>query len=95
MQLTMDYYFFSMDPDIKGPIPRKGKTARQSYVFSKSPEEALVMWKEKNAWTGTAEGYMYRCRQENMHDAALGTSINNAYRSEAPLVIVERNAVKG
>ena len=50
---------------------------------------------EKNAWTGTAEGYMYRCRQENMHDAALGTSINNAYRSEAPLVIVERNAVKG
>ncbi len=92
----MDYYFFSTDSDIRGPIPRKGKTAGQSYLLSSDADEAVRLWKERN---GNSEevirGFIYRCIQTPAEKMGKEGSINNAYRSEAPLMIVEKTAVEG
>ena len=91
----MDYYFFSTDSGIKGPIPRKGKTAGQSYLLSGSADEALRLWKERNGiLEDVVRGFVYRCIETPAEKMGVN-SINNAYRSEAPLMIVEKTAVEG
>ena len=93
MRLDM-YYFFSKEADIKGPVPRKGKTKKQSYLLERDPESAVKAWKQANGIRGEAEGFIYVCREMVLKTDSM-RSINNAYRSEVPLEIIEKRKYIG
>ena len=84
----MEAYFFSTRGDISGLLPAKGKLAGQSIPYEPTPEDAVK--RRKKDREGKLKGYIYRCTSLTAPETGERGPLNNAYRSEEPLVVVGR-----